>query len=64
MKYIITQDAIHLVTARREFVDEFITTDRAMEKWAEVLGFKVCAPHYENPHESRQVTLFNPADGE
>lgn len=38
-------DAVHLVTAQREFADEFFSNDLAMKKWGEVLGFKVCAPH-------------------
>lgn len=42
-------DAIHLVTAKREGVDEFLTTEQAMSKWGKQLGFKVCEPHYDSP---------------
>jgi predicted nucleic acid-binding protein len=45
-------DAIHLVTARREFASEFLTNEHAMKKWGEILGFKVCAPHFESPEPS------------
>jgi hypothetical protein len=38
-------DGIHLVTAKREKADEFFCSERAMTKWGEVLGFKVCKPH-------------------
>lgn len=38
-------DAIHLATAHREFVDEFFTNERAMEKWGLVMGFAVRCPH-------------------
>jgi predicted nucleic acid-binding protein len=41
-------DAVHLITAKRENVDEFLTTERAMNKWGDMLGFKVCAPHFES----------------
>jgi predicted nucleic acid-binding protein len=40
-------DGIHLATAKRENVDELITTEHAMKKWADLLGFKVCSPHRE-----------------
>lgn len=42
-------DAVHLITAKREQADEFLTNEKAMEKWGEVCGFKVCAPHYPVP---------------
>ena len=38
-------DAVHLVTAHRESVDQFWCTEHNMNKWAEVLGFEVCEPH-------------------
>lgn len=48
-------DGIHLATAQRERVDEFLTTEKAMSKWSPVVGFKVCAPHYEpgEPEDNR-----------
>ncbi|MCY2953304.1 MAG: PIN domain-containing protein [Planctomycetota bacterium] len=51
-------DAIHLVTAKREFVDEFFTNEKAMEKWGEVLGFKVCAPHSVPLPQEESGSLF------
>ena len=41
-------DAIHLITAKRELADEFWSNDHAMKKWGEVLGFKVCSPHFDS----------------
>jgi len=54
-------DAIHLATARREGVQEFVTTEKAMNKWAAVLGFKVCAPHHEPRID--QLPLLPPPEG-
>jgi predicted nucleic acid-binding protein len=38
------KDLVHLVTAKREGVDIFITTETAMKKWAAPMGFSVCTP--------------------
>jgi predicted nucleic acid-binding protein len=57
-------DAIHLVTARREFADEFFTNEHAMLKWGEVLGFKICAPHCDAPPAPHDAPgLFSGPDG-
>lgn len=50
-------DLAHLVTARREKADEFFTTERAMNKWAEIMGFKICEPHAMIPTESDPADL-------
>jgi len=42
-------DAIHLGTARRQEVDEFLTYDPALEKYAEVAGFNICEPYAVQP---------------
>jgi predicted nucleic acid-binding protein len=42
-------DAIHLVTARHEMVDEFFTTENAAKKWESEVGFTICPPHYDPP---------------
>lgn len=53
-------DAIHLITAKREKVTELWTTEHAMTKWGDVLGFKVCHPHYEKPEDEAKATpLFD-----
>ncbi|MEX2387535.1 MAG: PIN domain-containing protein [Phycisphaeraceae bacterium] len=45
-------DAIHLITAKREGATEFFTNgEQAMKKWGKLLGFDVCKPHYEPPTE-------------
>lgn len=38
-------DSIHLMTAHREGVDEFWTSDDKMEKWGPILGYRVVQPH-------------------
>jgi predicted nucleic acid-binding protein len=53
-------DAIHLATARRERATEFFTTEDAMNKWAEVIGVKVCAPHWSPAASSEQGELMFP----
>ncbi len=50
-------DLVHLVTARREKVDKFFTTEGAMSKWASVMGFKVCRPELDQ--RKGTVGLFN-----
>ena len=52
-------DAIHLVTAKRYKADEFLTNDAGMKKWESILGFKVCAPHYDLPE---QAELYAPPE--
>lgn len=37
-------DLIHLVTAQREKVEKFLTTEGAMKKWAPVMMYSVCRP--------------------
>ena len=51
-------DAVHLVTAAREKVDEFFTSEHAMYKWGEVLGLPVCPAHRDPEdvaHEAREA---------
>ena len=51
-------DGIHLVTAQRERVDEFWTSDGGMDKWGPLLGFTVCAPHYDPDSPIAAPDLF------
>ena len=55
-------DGVHLVTAKREGVQEFWTTDGAMKKWEPIVGYKVCTPHYEG--EEKQLELGEQPESE
>lgn len=60
-------DLVHLVTAKREKVDKFLTTEGAMQKWAPVMGFSVCRPQEALPPQvvmPEEINMFNYKDGE
>jgi predicted nucleic acid-binding protein len=43
-------DAIHLATAQRMAVDEIHTYSKDWDRYAPVLGCKICRPFLEEPH--------------
>lgn len=44
-------DAIHLATARRMEVTEFLTYDKKLRKYAQDAGFAICDPYMDEPSQ-------------